>query len=198
MKSPRRSVIGKPAAYEYSDITLWIRRLLSLTDWAPSRMASAAGLAPSTINRFLSDSRAPLLSATTLGKIEVAAYNRFMERVRAGEISAEDIWTDEHYNKMAYLPDRDRLKGNEWGFPETWFRFVMRTEPGQCFVATIDDKSAAPDLHEGDFVIVDSKQKHVTSGGMYLLRDGSRSIVRRRPKRGARIEGRVIGMFRKM
>ncbi|WP_316979993.1 hypothetical protein [Shumkonia mesophila] len=50
-----------------------VKRAIRSTGWTPSRLAREAGLAASTINKFLYQDVSHVLSTTTLTKIEMAA-----------------------------------------------------------------------------------------------------------------------------
>lgn len=51
----------------------WLQDILEAHDIAASELARRAGLAPSTLTRFLADDDAPLLSTRTVAKITAAA-----------------------------------------------------------------------------------------------------------------------------
>ncbi len=195
--------ISRPVAFTRNEITLYLQRILQLTDWTPSRLATEAGLAPSTINRFLTDTDGPLLSATTMGKIEAASYNRMMDRVRAGELNPDDMWQT-HGGRTAHasLPEMNasgQRSGVEWGMPEGWLRFAIRGEPGACLLFAVDSRDLEPFLYVGDRVFIDTNQRAVVPGGIYAVAGGKRRwVLRERPRKGAKVIGRVIGMFRRI
>lgn len=64
----------------------WVRRLVELTGWSASGLATEAGVVPSTVNRFLNAPVKHNLSTTTLNKLRAAAGPRIAERIEAGEI----------------------------------------------------------------------------------------------------------------
>lgn len=196
--------ISRPVAFTRNEISLYLKRALQLTAWAPSRLATEAGLAPSTLNRFLTDATGPLLSATTMGKIEAAAYNRVMERVRAGELSSDELWqSSTGRSPNALLPEMSatgQRTGIEWGMPESWLRFTIRAEPGSCLLFVVDSRDLEPLLFVGDRVFIDTTQRAVVPGGIYAVVDGKakRWLLREKPRKNTQVIGRVIGMLRRI
>jgi phage repressor protein C with HTH and peptisase S24 domain len=68
------------------EVRLWVRGLARLTDWSPSQLATQAGLAASTLNRFLNAPVKHNLSTTTINKLRAAAKRRVAQRIATGEI----------------------------------------------------------------------------------------------------------------
>lgn len=201
-ESMKLAGISRPVAFTRNEISLYLQRILQLTDWAPSRLAAEAGLAPSTINRFLTDPNGPLLSATTMGKIETATYNRMMERVRAGELNPDDMWqTHAGRTVRASLPEMNasgQPSGIEWGMPEGWLRFNIGGEPGACLLFAVDSRDLEPFLYVGDRVFIDTTQRAVVPGAIYAVADSKgRWVLREKPRKNTKMIGRVIGMFRR-
>ncbi len=64
-----------------SQVRRWVLRLSKLTGWSPSRLAVEAGLAASTVNRFVKGPVKHNLSTTTINKLREAAAPRFKDRV---------------------------------------------------------------------------------------------------------------------
>lgn len=195
--------ISRPVAFTRNEISMYLQRALQLTAWAPSRLATEAGLAPSTLNRFLTDATGPLLSATTMGKIETATYNRVMERVRAGELSSDELWQSSTGRApAAVIPEMSEAgqrTGIDWGMPESWLRFTIRAEPGTCLLFVVDSRSLEPFLYVGDRVFIDTTQRAIVPGGIYAVADGKgRWHLREKVRKNTRVIGRVIGMLRRI
>jgi phage repressor protein C with HTH and peptisase S24 domain len=70
------------------DVRRWVRQLSELTGWSPSQLATQAGLAASTLNRFLNAPVKHNLSTTTINKLRGAAKRRLAERIERGELAA--------------------------------------------------------------------------------------------------------------
>ena len=58
------------------EITAWIRAVLKVTGWNPSRWAKAAGVSASTITRLLKDPECSLPNSRTLTKLRDAAADK--------------------------------------------------------------------------------------------------------------------------
>lgn len=69
-------------SYEVPEIRRWLKVMCRLAGLSPTQLAKAAGLAPSTINRFLNSDVKHRLSASTLKKIDSAATIAYDERVK--------------------------------------------------------------------------------------------------------------------
>jgi len=73
---PSKGFIPRPAAYTPAGIRAWIREVCSLLDTTPTQLALSAGLAASTLNRFMrSTDPAKNISATTIQNLIQAADN---------------------------------------------------------------------------------------------------------------------------
>lgn len=69
-------------SYDVHEIRRWLKVLCRLSGLTPTQLAKAAGLAPSTLNRFLNSEVKHRLSASTLSKIEGAAAVAYEKRVK--------------------------------------------------------------------------------------------------------------------
>jgi len=68
------------AGHSADEIRSWLNELLRLTDWKPSRLAHEAGLAPSTLNRFLRGGPTARAVATLPdGRLMVSGPNKAYE-----------------------------------------------------------------------------------------------------------------------
>lgn len=176
-----REILPKPG-HSQEELIEWIDAVLRLTGWSPSKLAKEAGLAASTVNRFLAGA-GHLLSSTTVGRIETAASRQIRHRAAVGEVQ---VWEDlkkrdgTPADRLVRIPEIDPRSGannmhespNEWGFPENWFRFTYGTDPGNCRVVAIEDDAMFNDLRVGDRVVVDLSRTYPSPSGVFLLDDG--------------------------
>lgn len=79
----------------------YIKGLLEICDWKATHVARAAGLAPSTINKFLAGDVDHVLSARTIKAIETAALKRLWE-------VSEKFKGDAEYRARVFA-ERERL-----------------------------------------------------------------------------------------
>lgn len=172
-------LIPKPG-HTQEELLEWLEALLRLTGWSSSKLASEAGLAASTVNRFLAGA-GHLLSSTSVGRIEATAERRIRERVNAGEISIpRDMVKSngEPADRMIMIPEIDPRRGSvemgsaEWGFPENWFRFQYGANPAECRVVAIEDDAMFGELRTGDRVVVDLSRTGPSPAGIFLVDDG--------------------------
>lgn len=172
-------LIPKPG-HTHEELIEWIEAVLRLTGWTPSHLAKEAGVAASTVNRFLAGA-GHLLSSTTVGRIHMAAGQRLRERVAANEISIPDEFLNNDgsaADRMIRIPEIDPRKGSvemvrgSWGFPENWFKFTYGTDPEHCKIVAIEDDAMFSELRVGDRVVVDLRHKTPSPGGIFLLDDG--------------------------
>lgn len=224
-------LIPKPGNSQ-EELVEWLEAILRLTGWSSSKLASEAGLAASTVNRFLAGA-GHLLSTSSVGRIEMAAERRLRERVNAGEISIpKDMVKPDGSpaDRMIRIPEVDPRRGevemgvgDEWGFPENWFRFHYGADPSHCCVVPVEDDAMFAELRIGDRVVVDTSRKEPSPAGIFLIDDGVAWTARHLEvlpgvepptvmitsrnhdyrSREARIEalkivGRVIGMWRRL
>ena len=164
------------------EIRAWIKMILRLTDWKASRLAQEAGLAPSTLNRFLAGSGRYLPSSKTLGRIDEAACPRVRQRLVDRELSEAEYEAIVAGPRGTVFVDEveDGVIVGQWGFPENWLRFTYGTEPEQCVIIRIKDDAMAPDLNSGDQAIID--RRHTDPGksgaGVYVLHTQSGWVAR--------------------
>ena len=173
-------MLPKPG-HSQEELIEWIEAVLSLTGWTPSKLAKEAGLAASTVNRFMAGA-GHLLSSSTVGRIETAASRQIRHRAALGEVR---VWDDlkkrdgSLADRLVRIPEVDPRLGaamgdspSEWGFPENWFRFTYGTDPANCRVVAIEDDAMFSDLRAGDRVVVDLTRTYPSPSGVFLLDDG--------------------------
>lgn len=169
------------------DLVEWLELILGLTGWAPSKLAKEAGVAASTVNKFLAGA-GHLLSTTSVGRIEQAASKRIRERMGRGEISPPhgvppSVATKERMVTIMEVdpraPDPRAAPVQPWGFPEKWFRFTYSADPLQCLVVSIEDDAMFSDLRIGDRVIVDLTRTMPSPAGTFIINDGISWTARR-------------------
>ena len=85
---PDPSGLGQPyvlRSYEPDEIRRWLKAMCQYSGMSATALANAAGVAPSTINRFLNNTSVKYrLSASTIAKIEQAAEEAYTRRVQIG------------------------------------------------------------------------------------------------------------------
>lgn len=69
-------------SFEPAEMRRWLKLMCRLSGLRPTELARAAGLAPSTVNRFLYGRPKHRLSATTIQKIDQAAAHAYEVRVK--------------------------------------------------------------------------------------------------------------------
>lgn len=174
--------LPKPG-HTQEELIEWMEAVLRLTGWSPSKLAKEAGLAASTVNRFLAGA-GHLLSSTTIGRIETVAGRQVRHRAALGEI---DLATDlvkkdgQPAERMIRVIEVDPRMGarlstekgvGAWGFPENWFRFTYGTDPAHCRVIAIEDDAMFAELRAGDRVVIDVTRTEPSPSGVFLLDDG--------------------------
>lgn len=174
-----QKLVPKPG-HTQEELIEWLEAVLRLTGWTPSKLAKEAGLAASTVNRFLAGA-GHLLSSTSVGRVEMAAEARLRQRVSNREISIpRDFITSSGHAADAMVviaevdPRRGQIveDGSEWGFPEKWFRFTYGSEPKDCRVVAIEDDAMFNELRAGDRVVIDLSRTDPSPAGIFLLDDG--------------------------
>lgn len=170
-------MIPRPAP-ERDAVLDWLNAVITWTDWSPSKLAKEAGLAPSTVNRILAGAD-HMLSTTTIGRIEAAAFRRIRERVARGELDWSFDSPDSDKERMVKVRETDprNKKGaggdDTWGFPERWFRFTYGPRPADdCRVLAVEDDAMWPDYRVGDRVLVDCTVRGASPAGVYPIWDG--------------------------
>lgn len=170
------------AGHTAEEIRAWLQMIFRLTGWSPSRLAQEAGVAPSTLNRFLSEGGKHLPSSTTLGRIEEAACVRIRERIVDGQLAESDLAAAVAGPNGTVFVDEimDGEIVGKWGFPEQWFHFTYGTSPEQCVIFRVKDDAMAPELHRGDQAIVDKRIADPTKGGagIYVLHSPAGWVAR--------------------
>lgn len=174
-----RGLIPAPG-HSQEDLIEWLEVILRLTGWSPSKLAKEAGVAASTVNKFIAGA-GHLLSTTSVGRIEQAASKRIRERVARGEIKREDALTPDGraVERMVTImevdpraPDPRKNPIQPWGFPEKWFRFTYSANPCDCLVVAIEDDAMFSDLRIGDRVVVDTTRTVPSPAGTFMISDG--------------------------
>lgn len=163
------------------ELVAWLEALMRMTGWSPSRLAKEAGIAASTVNKFMAGSP-HVLSVTTVSRILTVAERRIRQRVAAGEVSFhQDLLRKDGSpaDRMVRLYEVDPRRrdakmqdGQAWGFPENWFRFVYNTDPTQCIVVSVEDDGMFSELRTGDRVVVDMSRTSPSPAGVFMLDDG--------------------------
>lgn len=209
------------------ELRQWIEKVLERTAWSPSKLAAEAGLAPSTLNRFIAGGNY-VLSNTSVARLEAAAIRRIRERVAAGDLQppagqAEPYLPDHKIVLVPEIDPRDAMNTrSQWGFPENWFRFTFSADAGDCDVVPIEDDGMAPDLRPGDRVVIDRRQADPSMPGMFIIETAAGMVARRlealphedglirvQPRNpdfltheisrsSMNIRGRIIGMWRRL
>lgn len=173
--------------HSQEDLIEWLEVVLRLTGWSPSKLAKEAGVAASTVNRFMGGA-GHLLSTTSVGRIEQAASRRIRERVARGEMSQEEtLGADgQSADKMvtimevdARAPSPRNAPVQPWGFPEKWFRFTYSCDPTDCLIVAVEDDAMFSDLRIGDRVIVDTSRTSPSPVGTFMISDGISWTARR-------------------
>lgn len=173
--------------HSQEDLLEWLEMLLRLTGWSPSKLAKEAGVAASTVNKFLGGA-GHLLSTTSIGRIQRAADRRYRERVARGEIGPADNLTPDGraIDKMITImevdgraPDPRKQPVQPWGFPENWFRFTYNADPTQCLIISIEDDAMFSDLRIGDRVVIDTSRTTPSPAGTFIIDDGMSWTARR-------------------
>ncbi len=175
-----------------SQVRRWVLGLTKLTGWSPSRLAVEAGLAASTVNRFVKGPVKHNLSTTTINKLREAAAPRFKDRVDAGELdprepaaapSADDYVLVAAYDVAAAagdgtVVDDDHVTG--WlAFKPGWLRRVTNADPGELAVVTVRGDSMEHTLKHDDTVLVDFTQRRPQRDGIFVIRYADAVQVKR-------------------
>jgi len=177
----------------------WVLRLTELTGWSPSRLAVEAGLAASTVNRFVKGPVKHNLSTTTLNKLRDAALPRVRERLAAGELEpralgepptpapgpplAADYVLVAAYDVAAAagdgtVVDDDHVTG--WlAFKPGWLRRVTSADPSELGVVTVRGDSMEHTLKHDDTVLVDFTQRRPQRDGIFVIRYADAVQVKR-------------------
>lgn len=66
----------------------------------------------------------------------------------------------------------------EWTFPTSWLRGELRLSPATTDVMAIDGPTMAPDLNDGDRVLIDRSHRDPSQGGIFAIRRGDSAIVK--------------------
>lgn len=166
--------------HTHEELIEWIEAVLRLTGWSSSHLAKEAGVAASTVNRFLAGAQ-HLLSSTTVGRIEMAVERRVRERLAREEITIPGEFLTkggDAADRMIMIPEVDPREGGSkmeqtsWGFPEKWFKFTYGSNPTDCQIVPIEDDAMFNELRTGDRVVVDMRRTAPSPSGVFLLDDG--------------------------
>jgi transcriptional regulator with XRE-family HTH domain len=169
-------------------------------------LARKAGVAPSTVNRFMnSDTVEHLLSSRTIAALEAAAGIRLgggPRLVRASDIppppeNAKPRKTEsklvEEINVRAGMglggeaplrqgPDgqwhADAVSG-EWSLPSEYLGGELGVRPNQVKIVRVVGDSMAPTLTSDDRVMVNTFDRVPSPGGVFALWDGLGLVVKR-------------------
>ncbi len=184
-----------------SQVRRWVLGLIRLTGWSPSRLAAEAGLAASTVNRFVKGPVKHNLSTTTINKLREAAAPRFKDRMHAGELDPSELGAaptppaapgppsaDDYVLVAAYdvaaaagdgtVVDDDHVTG--WlAFKPSWLRRVTNADPGELAVVTVRGDSMEHTLKHDDTVLVDFTQRRPQRDGIFVIRYADAVQVKR-------------------
>lgn len=101
--------------------------------------------------------------------------------VRKGDASAF-LTVPEYDIKVSagggYVIDREALKA-EWPFNRAYIENELRLSPGALSMVEVRGDSMEPLLRTGDRVVVDHGDNNPASGGIFVIWDGSATVVKR-------------------
>lgn len=182
-----------------NQVRRWVLRLTKLSGWSLSRLAVEAGLAASTVNRFVKGPVKHNLSTTTLDKLRDAAAPRIKDRIEAGELDPSELGAPpraapgppaahDYVLVAAYdvaaaagdgtVVDDDHVTG--WlAFKPGWLRRVTPADPSELGVVTVRGDSMEHTLKHDDTVLVDFTQRRPQRDGIFVIRYADAVQVKR-------------------
>lgn len=191
------------------EVRRWVRGLIAVTGWSASRLATEAGLAASTVNRFVRGPVKHNLSTTTINKLRDAAEVRVRRRIEAGELDAADLGGDIAPGATAPMPPQRGRRGppaadyvlvaaydvaaaagdgtvvdddhvTGWlAFKPSWLRRVTGADPSELGVVTVRGDSMEHTLKHDDTVLVDFTQRRPQRDGIFVIRYADAVQVKR-------------------
>jgi len=134
-------------ASEAERVRLWLRDVIDRTGLTPTALARRAGLAPSTLNKFLNDDRVDhCLSVTTVGKIARASGQPLPIPAPGATEGARTVPVVGYVGAGATIyPMDDHPMGG--GLEEA--EAPPGIEPGQIIAVRVQGDSMAPTLQDG-------------------------------------------------
>ena len=177
-------------------IVAWIEEAMRLTGWTASRLSASAGLAKSTVTRFLREPTGPMLSATTLDCLH-EAVGREVEARRLGSI--RHPLADVGARTAPLVVALTGADGIDWTVPSA-FAARLSSSIATLSVVPISGDASEPHCSDGDYVVVDLNRTAVGAGGLFLVDHGSAPLVMRLDPgggEGMNVIGRVAGSLRR-
>ena len=165
--------------------------------WSQSDLARAIGLRPQSVQSWESGRSKPLrkrieqlsrvLDIPESELLQAAGYDDLSEQT----VSYESGWNRETEDEFALIPfydvraaagagatnDHERQVGR-LAFRHDWIH-ARRLSSRQLVAITITGDSMAPALKDGDLVVVDTRETHPVSDGIYILVTDNSLIAKR-------------------
>lgn len=170
-----------------ADVRDWLNELVRVTGWSASELAKQAGLAASTVNRFLNKPVKHNLSTTTINKLRLAAGRRAQEvagrtaftrptdaRLPAPPLAQSDyvmirVFDVEAAAGHGTRVDDEHVTGH-LAFRPDWLRRVSDAPPEQLGVISVRGDSMENTLKHDDTVLVDFTQVYPRRDGIFVIR----------------------------
>lgn len=173
----------------------WLTTQMVKNQWSADKWANKAGIAPSTITRFLKHDDAPMISFTTISKLLGVLPGHQVSPVeleKDADMQNNSIYTEFHdavprwdYKASAGEGITIQKSPEEQDvliFQRKWLEKIASDNTDKLFALTIEGNSMSPTLLDGDTLLIDRGQRLPRADGIYLINVDGDLLVKRLQK----------------